>query len=50
MQRNFVRFVHSAARKQLLEKIIRVDHIGELAANYIYAGQMVVMKGEKLIL
>uniref|UniRef100_A0A914C018 5-demethoxyubiquinone hydroxylase, mitochondrial n=1 Tax=Acrobeloides nanus TaxID=290746 RepID=A0A914C018_9BILA len=45
MQRNFARFVHSAARKQLLEKIIRVDHIGELAANYIYAGQMVVMKG-----
>lgn len=46
MQRNFIRFAHSAAtRKQLLEKVIRVDHIGELAANYIYAGQLAVMKG-----
>ncbi|VDP47275.1 unnamed protein product [Heligmosomoides polygyrus] len=46
MNRIFVRAAHSAAaRKALLEKIIRVDHAGELGADRIYAGQMAVLKG-----
>uniref|UniRef100_A0AC35TTM5 5-demethoxyubiquinone hydroxylase, mitochondrial n=1 Tax=Rhabditophanes sp. KR3021 TaxID=114890 RepID=A0AC35TTM5_9BILA len=32
-------------REQLLRKILRVDHMGELAADRIYAGQLAVLKG-----
>ncbi|PIO70765.1 ubiquinone biosynthesis protein COQ7 [Teladorsagia circumcincta] len=46
MNRVFFRAAHSAAaRRALLEKIIRVDHAGELGADRIYAGQMAVLKG-----
>ncbi|VDM85977.1 unnamed protein product [Strongylus vulgaris] len=44
MNRIFYRAAHTAAaRKALLEKIIRVDHAGELGADRIYAGQMAVL-------
>lgn len=33
----------SATRQALIEKIIRVDHAGELGADRIYAGQMAVL-------
>lgn len=39
------RFVHRLSRKELLAKILRVDHIGELAAIRIYDGQKAVMSG-----
>ncbi|CAD6196565.1 unnamed protein product [Caenorhabditis auriculariae] len=43
------RFVHTpAARKALIEKIIRVDHAGELGADRIYAGQMAVLGGSSV--
>jgi demethoxyubiquinone hydroxylase (CLK1/Coq7/Cat5 family) len=29
--------------RQLIDKVIRVDHAGELAADRIYAGQMAVL-------
>ncbi|KAK6014593.1 ubiquinone biosynthesis protein COQ7 [Ostertagia ostertagi] len=46
MNRVFFRAAHTAAaRRALLEKIIRVDHAGELGADRIYAGQMAVLKG-----
>lgn len=46
MNRVIVRFTHSpAARKALIEKIVRVDHAGELGADRIYAGQMAVLGG-----
>ncbi|KAJ1349986.1 5-demethoxyubiquinone hydroxylase, mitochondrial [Parelaphostrongylus tenuis] len=46
MNRVFYRAAHSAAsRKALLEKVIRVDHAGELGADRIYAGQMAVLQG-----
>uniref|UniRef100_A0A7I4YDM7 5-demethoxyubiquinone hydroxylase, mitochondrial n=1 Tax=Haemonchus contortus TaxID=6289 RepID=A0A7I4YDM7_HAECO len=46
MNRVFFRAAHSAAaRRALLEKIIRVDHAGELGADRIYAGQMAVLQG-----
>uniref|UniRef100_A0A0N4ZPL5 5-demethoxyubiquinone hydroxylase, mitochondrial n=1 Tax=Parastrongyloides trichosuri TaxID=131310 RepID=A0A0N4ZPL5_PARTI len=35
-------------RKQLIKKIIRVDHMGELAADRIYAGQYCVLKGSPI--
>lgn len=40
-----VRFLHSVTRKDLISKILRVDHIGELAAVRIYDGQQAVFKG-----
>ncbi|VDL81376.1 unnamed protein product [Nippostrongylus brasiliensis] len=49
MNRVFIRSAHTAAaRKALLEKIIRVDHAGELGADRIYAGQMAVLKGSSV--
>ena len=35
--------VNSKIRKALLDKILRVDHAGELGANRIYQGQMAVL-------
>ena len=35
--------VNSETRKALLDKILRVDHAGELGANRIYQGQMAVL-------
>ena len=35
--------INSEARKALLDKILRVDHAGELGANRIYQGQMAVL-------
>ncbi|XP_071477013.1 5-demethoxyubiquinone hydroxylase, mitochondrial-like [Diadema antillarum] len=32
------------SRKQMIDRIIRVDHAGELGADRIYAGQMAVLK------
>ena len=34
----------SASQKALIDSILRVDHVGELAANQIYKGQMAVLK------
>ncbi|KAK0415235.1 hypothetical protein QR680_011841 [Steinernema hermaphroditum] len=49
MQRVFVRFAHTAAQRQkLIEKIVRVDHAGELGADRIYAGQMAVLSGQPI--
>lgn len=31
------------AQKQVLERMLRVDHAGELGANYIYKGQLAVV-------
>ena len=33
----------SVKRKEILDRIIRVDHAGELGADRIYAGQMAVL-------
>ncbi|KAL6728757.1 hypothetical protein Aduo_010495 [Ancylostoma duodenale] len=44
MKRIIYRAAHTAAaRRALLEKIIRVDHAGELGADRIYAGQLAVL-------
>ncbi|EPB80252.1 ubiquinone biosynthesis protein COQ7 [Ancylostoma ceylanicum] len=44
MNRIIWRAAHTAAaRRALLEKIIRVDHAGELGADRIYAGQLAVL-------
>ncbi|KIH52989.1 ubiquinone biosynthesis protein COQ7 [Ancylostoma duodenale] len=44
MNRIIYRAAHTAAaRRALLEKIIRVDHAGELGADRIYAGQLAVL-------
>uniref|UniRef100_A0A8R1EMA3 5-demethoxyubiquinone hydroxylase, mitochondrial n=1 Tax=Caenorhabditis japonica TaxID=281687 RepID=A0A8R1EMA3_CAEJA len=50
MLRVIVRGAHnsSAARQALIEKIIRVDHAGELGADRIYAGQLAVLKGSSV--
>merc|ERR1712013_456654 len=34
-------------RRKMLEKIIRVDHAGEMGASFIYQGQMAVLKNTK---
>merc|ERR1719342_1574401 len=34
-------------RRKMLEKIIRVDHAGELGASYIYKGQMTILKNHQ---
>lgn len=34
-------------RRKLIDKIIRVDHAGELGADRIYAGQMLVFGNDK---
>ena len=34
------------AQRQLLERIVRVDQAGELAANWIYKGQLAAVKGK----
>lgn len=39
------RFAHRLNRRELLTKILRVDHIGELAALRIYDGQKVIITG-----
>ena len=33
-------------QRQTLERIIRVDQAGELGANWIYKGQLAVLKGQ----
>uniref|UniRef100_A0A7E4UTS1 5-demethoxyubiquinone hydroxylase, mitochondrial n=1 Tax=Panagrellus redivivus TaxID=6233 RepID=A0A7E4UTS1_PANRE len=55
MHRSFVRLAatttgksNNQLRQKLIEKIIRVDHAGELGADRIYAGQMAVMKGSSI--
>ncbi|KAF1760198.1 hypothetical protein GCK72_008444 [Caenorhabditis remanei] len=50
MLRVIVRGAHtnSAARQALIEKIIRVDHAGELGADRIYAGQLAVLQGSSI--
>ena len=46
MNRTVIRLTHTAVtRKALIEKIVRVDHAGELGADRIYAGQMAVLGG-----
>uniref|UniRef100_A0A0K0F6Y4 5-demethoxyubiquinone hydroxylase, mitochondrial n=1 Tax=Strongyloides venezuelensis TaxID=75913 RepID=A0A0K0F6Y4_STRVS len=35
-------------RKKLIQKILRVDHMGELAADRIYAGQLSILKGSSV--
>lgn len=46
MFRVITRGAHTAASRQaLIEKIIRVDHAGELGADRIYAGQLAVLQG-----
>uniref|UniRef100_A0AAF5RUH4 5-demethoxyubiquinone hydroxylase, mitochondrial n=1 Tax=Wuchereria bancrofti TaxID=6293 RepID=A0AAF5RUH4_WUCBA len=40
------RFMHKLNRKELLTKILRVDHIGELAAIRIYDGQKAIISGQ----
>ncbi len=32
--------------RALLDKLIRVDHAGELGAKYIYKGQLAVLKNK----
>ncbi|KAM3722947.1 5-demethoxyubiquinone hydroxylase [Dirofilaria immitis] len=39
-------FAHQLSRKELLAKILRVDHIGELAALRIYDGQKVIISNQ----
>merc|ERR1712087_156779 len=34
-------------RRKMIEKIIRVDHAGEMGASYIYQGQMAVLKNHQ---
>merc|ERR1712241_1052982 len=34
-------------RRKMLEKIIRVDHAGEMGASFIYQGQMALLKNTK---
>ncbi|CAI5445035.1 unnamed protein product [Caenorhabditis angaria] len=49
MLKILVRNAHTAAtRKAMIEKIIRVDHAGELGADRIYAGQMAVLSGSSI--
>ena len=36
-------------RAKALESAIRVDHAGEIAANYIYRGQMAVLGGDRIV-
>jgi|UniRef100_A0AC35FKE8 ubiquinone biosynthesis monooxygenase Coq7 len=44
MRRSIVRFaVDSVHRRRMIERIVRVDHAGELGADRIYAGQMAVL-------
>ncbi|EJD75587.1 hypothetical protein LOAG_17300 [Loa loa] len=40
------RFMHRLSRRELLAKILRVDHIGELSAIRIYEGQKAVISGQ----
>ncbi|VDN02718.1 unnamed protein product [Thelazia callipaeda] len=40
------RFAHTLSKQELLTKVLRVDHIGELAAVRIYDGQKAVLFGE----
>merc|ERR1712032_1455043 len=35
-------------RRKMLEKIIRVDHAGEMGASFIYQGQMAVFEEHKV--
>lgn len=46
--RNSVRFISQRAKdaktKALLDRIIRIDHAGELGADRIYQGQYAVLK------
>ncbi|KAL7058103.1 hypothetical protein AAHC03_016483 [Spirometra sp. Aus1] len=37
----------SSRTKALLDRLIRVDHAGELGAKYIYEGQLAVLKNTK---
>lgn len=51
MRQTSIRFALSAINRQyLIEKTIRVDHIGELAANQIYAGQNAILASKFPIL
>lgn len=46
MHKISTRFVHAISRRQLIEKILRVDHIGELAAVRLYDGQKAVLSSK----
>lgn len=50
MYRSVVRCAinHNLARQKLIEKVVRVDHAGELGADRIYAGQMAVLRGSSI--
>ena len=50
MHRSIVRLAVNSnfARQKLIEKIVRVDHAGELGADRIYAGQLAVLKGSSV--
>lgn len=49
MQRSFVRLAATTLQRQkLIEKVLRVDHAGELGADRIYAGQMAVLSGNPI--
>uniref|UniRef100_A0AC34QPD7 5-demethoxyubiquinone hydroxylase, mitochondrial n=1 Tax=Panagrolaimus sp. JU765 TaxID=591449 RepID=A0AC34QPD7_9BILA len=39
---------HNLPRQKLIEKVVRVDHAGELGADRIYAGQMAVLQGSSV--
>ena len=44
MRRSIIRFaVDNIHRRRMVERIVRVDHAGELGADRIYAGQMAVL-------
>uniref|UniRef100_A0A915PKY0 5-demethoxyubiquinone hydroxylase, mitochondrial n=1 Tax=Setaria digitata TaxID=48799 RepID=A0A915PKY0_9BILA len=46
MNKIATRFVHTINRKEFLTKILRVDHIGELAALRIYDGQKAILSSQ----
>uniref|UniRef100_A0A0M3HUE8 5-demethoxyubiquinone hydroxylase, mitochondrial n=1 Tax=Ascaris lumbricoides TaxID=6252 RepID=A0A0M3HUE8_ASCLU len=49
MYRSLVRLSQAkGARQKLIEKVVRVDHAGELGADRIYAGQMAVLSNSSL--
>uniref|UniRef100_A0A915BZP9 5-demethoxyubiquinone hydroxylase, mitochondrial n=1 Tax=Parascaris univalens TaxID=6257 RepID=A0A915BZP9_PARUN len=49
MYRSLVRLSQAkGARQKLIEKVVRVDHAGELGADRIYAGQMAILSNTPL--
>ncbi|VDM49319.1 unnamed protein product [Toxocara canis] len=49
MNRSLIRLAQTtSARQKLIEKVVRVDHVGELGADRIYAGQMAVLSSRPI--